>query len=106
MPLLAGDMVHEPVTWHGFTLKQWYGTKRTAALQAGSVITPNEPRLRLAVKYLKGKPASYDATISMNAVECTVYNFDNPKSALDEANACIQRLAVALAAEDKNGTAS
>lgn len=96
--LRAGDMQHDPVEWRGFKLLQWFGNSRTAALQSDSSII-NGPRLRLSVKYLKGKPTSYDATISMSNVTCEVYDFGDPSTALDEASERIQRLAKALTSE-------
>lgn len=96
----VGDVQHPPVIWRGITVTQWFGTGRTAALRGGD-FKYNEPRIDLAVKYLKGTPVVYDATISMAAVTCTVYGFDKPKDALDEAAERIQRLANAL--KEANG---
>ncbi len=87
----ANDVVHHPVEWRGVTLTQWLGTTRTASLRGGNP-RDNQPSLQLTVKFLEGVPITYDATVSMGQVSCSVYSFADAHSALDEAADRIHRL--------------
>jgi hypothetical protein len=88
----ANDVKHPPVEWRGVTLTQWYATSNTAHLRGGNP-RDNDPDLRLSVKYLKGIPDTYDATVSLGQVTCSVFRFAKPDWALDEVAERVQRLA-------------
>ncbi len=79
---------HPDITWRGFVFKQWYGSPRTAELEADDL--DGRPFANIKVNYVGGKPFTYDANISDMR---RVYSAPTPEQALEDARAALLALA-------------